>query len=103
VVARARTSLRRHADPATASLPDLFTFFGPAVSPDRSGGCGGQRTGPPGAELSDLMQYYCSGTSTHAANARCSGGADPATTIVSFSAVFDFSTFSVNCRRVFRD
>jgi hypothetical protein len=85
--------------PATASLPDLFTFFGPAASPDRSGRVRRAADWPArAAELSDLMQYYLFGYQhpTPAAGSVFRPVPIPATTIVTFSAVFSFSTFSVN-------
>ena len=81
--------------PATTSLPDLFTFFGPHPGvrvthasqwPARA------------AELSDLMQYYLYGYKHHTPE---EGSVFrqvqiPAKTTVNFGSVFSFSTFSVN-------
>jgi hypothetical protein len=84
---------------ATASLPDLFTFFSPAVSPHRSGKVISASDWPArAAELSDLMQYYLFGYKhpTPAGGSVFRPVTIPATTIVNFGAVFSFSTFSVN-------
>lgn len=85
--------------PPTAGLPDLFTFFGPAASPARGGRVTDASQWPArAAELSDLMQYYLYGYKQPTPQ----GGSVfrqiqiPATTIVNFTAVFDFSTFTIN-------
>jgi hypothetical protein len=77
--------------PPQASLPDLFTFFQ-----------GGSVTRPSQwparrAELSDLMQYYLYGYKhpTPENGSVFRQVPIPATTIVNFTAVFDFSTFTV--------
>lgn len=80
--------------PPTTSLPDLFTFFGADSQrvtrasqwPDRA------------AELSDLMQYYLYGYKhpTPQDGSVFRQVQIPVTTTVNFSAVFSFSTFTVN-------
>jgi hypothetical protein len=77
--------------PPTLSLPDLFTFFG-----------GGRVTRPSQwparrAELSDLLQYYLYGYKHPTPQGGSVFGQVqiPATTIVNFGAVFDFTTFAV--------
>jgi hypothetical protein len=84
--------------PPTASLPDLFTFFSPAVSPDPSGRVTDASQWPArAAELSDLMQYYLFGYK-HPTPENGSAFRQvpvPATTVVNFTAVFNFSTFTV--------
>jgi hypothetical protein len=85
--------------PPTAGLPDLFTFFSPVASPDGSGRVTGPSQWPArAAELSDLMQYYLFGFKhpTPENGSVFRQVPVPAKTIVSFSAVFSFSTFSVN-------
>ena len=77
--------------PATASLPDLFTFF-------RGGKVTSAAEWPArAAELSDLMQYYLYGYKhpTPESGSVFRQAPVPAKTIVNFSAVFSFSTFSV--------
>jgi len=82
--------------PATRSLPDLFTFFG-------GGRFGAERVSRPSqwparaAELSDLLQYYLYGYKhpTPAEGSVFGQVTIPATTIVNFGAVFDFTTFVV--------
>ncbi len=84
--------------PPTASLPDLFTFFSPAASPDRSGRVTRASEWPArAAELSDLMQYYLYGYKhpTPENGSMFREVQIPATTIVNFTAVFDFTTFTV--------
>jgi hypothetical protein len=74
------------------SLPDLFTFF-----------AGGERVTRPShwparaAEQSDLLQYYLYGYKqpTRAEGSVFGQVPIPATTIVNFGAVFDFTTFTV--------
>jgi hypothetical protein len=85
--------------PATASLPDLFTFFGRAASPRPDGKVRSAADWPArAAELSDLMQYYLFGYKhpTPADGSVFRPVPIPATTIVTLGAVFSFSTFSVN-------
>jgi hypothetical protein len=85
--------------PATSSLPDLFTFFSPMASPDRSGRVTRPWQWPArAAELSDLMQYYLYGFKhpTPESGSVFRQVQIPATTTVNFGAVFSFSTFSVN-------
>jgi hypothetical protein len=85
--------------PASAGLPDLFTFFGPAASPHRSGRVMSAADWPArAAELSDLMQYYLFGYKhpTPADGSVFRQVPIPAKTIVTFGAVFSFSTFTVN-------
>jgi hypothetical protein len=84
--------------PPTTSLPDLFAFFSPAASPDPSGRVTRASQWPDrAAELSDLMQYYLFGYKhpTPENGSVFRQVPIPATTIVNFGAVFDFSTFSV--------
>lgn len=84
--------------PATASLPDLFTFCSPAASPHRSARVTGPSQWPARrAELSDLMQYYLYGYKqpTPENGSVFRQVPIPATTIVNFSAVFDLTTFTV--------
>jgi hypothetical protein len=83
--------------PPTASLPDLFTFFSPAVSPDPGGRVTRASQWPArAAELSDLMQYYLFGYKqpTPANGSAFRQVPVPATTVVNFTAVFNFSTFT---------
>lgn len=78
--------------PPTASLPDLFTFFGPVASPDPSGRVTTASQWPArAAELPDLMQYYLYGYkhTTPESGSVFREVQVPATTIVSFTAVFD--------------
>jgi hypothetical protein len=79
--------------PPSVSLPDLFTFFSPGS---------GRVTRPQewparAAELSDLMQYYLFGYKhpTPESGSVFRQVPIPATTIVNFTAVFDFTTFTV--------
>ena len=85
--------------PPSASLPDLFRFFGPAASPNHHGRVTRASEWPArAAELSDLMQFYLYGFK-HPTPENGSAFRQvpvPATTIVTFNAVFSFSTFSVN-------
>lgn len=85
--------------PATTSLPDLFTFFGPNADPDGLGTVTQASQWPArAAELSDLMQYYLYGYKhpTPEDGSVFRRIPVPAKTIVDFGAVFSFSTFSVN-------
>ncbi|MBO0833319.1 MAG: hypothetical protein J2P29_15260, partial [Actinobacteria bacterium] len=84
--------------PPLASFPDLFTFFGRTASPNPSGRVTRPSEWPArAAELSDLMQYYLFGYKhpTPEEGSLFRQVPIPATTIVNFLAVFDFSTFSV--------
>jgi glucuronyl esterase-like protein len=84
--------------PPTASLPDLFTFFSPIASPDHSGRVRRASDWPArAAELSDLMQYYLYGYKhpTPGSGSVFRQVPVPASTVVNFTAVFDFSTFTV--------
>jgi hypothetical protein len=85
--------------PATTSLPDLFTFFGPAAGAPHGGRVTQAWQWPARrAELTDLMQYYLFGFKhpTPENGSVFRQVQVPATTIVNFSSVFSFSTFSVN-------
>jgi hypothetical protein len=85
--------------PPTASLPDLFTFFSPIASPNHSGRVTRASEWPArAAEMSDLMQYYLYGYKhpTPESGSVFRQVQIPATTIVNFNAVFDFSTFTAN-------
>jgi hypothetical protein len=85
--------------PPTVGLPDLFTFFSPVASPDGSDRVTNAAQWPDrAAELSDLMQYYLFGYKhpTPENGSVFRQVPIPAKTIVNVSAVFDFSTFSVN-------
>ncbi len=84
--------------PPTTSLPDLFTFFSPVAGPDRGRRVTRASEWPARrAELSDLMQYYLYGYKqpTPEKGSVFRQVPVPAKTIVNFSAVFDFSTFTV--------
>jgi hypothetical protein len=85
--------------PPTSSLPDLFRFFSPLASPNRHDRVTQASEWPArAAELSDLMQFYLYGYKhqTPEEGSILRQVPVPATTIVNFSAVFSFSTFSVN-------
>lgn len=85
--------------PPTASLPDLFTFFSPMASPDHSGRVTRASQWPArAAELSDLMQYYLYGFKhpTPENGSVFQQVQIPAATTVNLTAVFSFSTFTVN-------
>lgn len=82
---------------AQGSLPDLFAFFEPGRGRVTRASEWPERA----AELSDLMQYYLYGYKhpTPAEGSVFRQVQVPATTIVNFSSVFDFSTFTVEtCR-----
>jgi hypothetical protein len=85
--------------PASASLPDLFTFFSPSADPNHSGTVdSAAEWGARRAELSDLMQYYLYGYKHPTPESGSVFGQQqiPASTTVSLFSVFDFSTFSIN-------
>ncbi|WP_157435906.1 hypothetical protein [Actinospica robiniae] len=79
--------------PSTGSLPDLFAFF----EPGRGRVTRASEWPARAAELSDLMQYYLYGYKhpTPAAGSIFRQVQVPATSVVDFSAAFDFSTFTV--------
>jgi hypothetical protein len=85
--------------PATGSLPDLFAFFDRGADPNRNGRVdGAAEWSARAAELSDLMQYYLYGHKHATPEDGSVFGEEqvPATTTVDFSAVFDFSTFTIH-------
>ncbi|HEY3867720.1 MAG TPA: hypothetical protein VGM10_05200 [Actinocrinis sp.] len=82
--------------PESVGLPDLFAFLGPGSGPGRRVTQASQWPAR-AAELSELMQYYLFGYKhpTPESGSVFRQIPIPATTIVNFSAVFNFSTFSV--------
>ncbi len=85
--------------PASGSLPDLFTFFSAKADPNRNGRVDrASEWSARKAELSDLMQYYLYGYKHPTPSEGSAFGQEqvPASTTINFSAVFDFTTFTVN-------
>jgi hypothetical protein len=84
--------------PATGSLPDLFTFFSDTADPSRDGRVSNvSEWGARSAELADLMQYYLYGHKhpTPGEGSLFRQETLPPMTTVNFSAVFDFSAFTI--------
>ncbi|WNB86066.1 hypothetical protein [Cellulomonas sp. ATA003] len=85
--------------PATESLPDLFTFLSPTADPNGNGTVDDAGEWDARAdELADALQYYLYGYQhpTPEDGSVFTSVDVPETTTVTFSAVFDFSTFTTH-------